>query len=67
MLLIRVQWVQTDLGTADAHLSVDDSVSSVLEIIDRADFQQSGKFVTVNVPGTVMYGRELYDGSERPW
>ena len=59
--------MRTDLGTEDAHLSVDDSVRSILDIIDGANAQLSGKFVTVNVPGTIMYGSELYDGSERPW
>ena len=59
--------MRTDLGTEDAHLSVDDSVKSILDIIVGANVEQSGKFVTVNVPGTLMYGRELYDGSERPW
>ncbi|KAH7347018.1 short-chain dehydrogenase/reductase SDR [Pyrenochaeta sp. MPI-SDFR-AT-0127] len=67
VLAICPGWVRTDLGTDAAHLSVDDSVNSIIDIIKRAGTHQSGKFLTVDVPGTILHGRELYDGSERPW
>ncbi|KAH7394637.1 short-chain dehydrogenase/reductase SDR [Pyrenochaeta sp. MPI-SDFR-AT-0127] len=67
VLAICPGWVRTDLGTDAAHLSVDDSVNSIIDIIERAGTHQSGKFLTVDVPGTILHGRELYDGSERPW
>ena len=47
-------WVKTDMGGARAPLTVEESVSSLLALIDRADASFGGRFME-------------RDGSEVPW
>ncbi len=39
-------WVQTDMGGKDADLSVDESVSGMLRVLDNLSLEQSGQFLT---------------------
>ena len=47
-------WVQTDMGGAGATLEVPESVTAMIETIDRLTRAQSGSFVN-------------YDGAPLPW
>ncbi|CAJ0545129.1 Ff.00g086020.m01.CDS01 [Fusarium sp. VM40] len=60
-------WVKTDLGSQAAHISVEQSVNGLVDIIFNADVSKTGGFQVVKVPGFEINGRELYDGSNRPW
>ncbi len=43
-LLVSPGWVSTDMGGADAELGVEESVASLIELIDRADRSMHGGF-----------------------
>ncbi|KAL3419682.1 short chain oxidoreductase [Phlyctema vagabunda] len=61
-------WVKTDLGTAYADLTVDESVKAVLERLHGAGKDANGKFFNVKIPGWEK--RETgnqYPGGEEPW
>ncbi|KAH6960293.1 dehydrogenase [Fusarium avenaceum] len=60
-------WVKTDLGSQAAHISVEQSVNGLVDIIFNADVNKTGSFQVVKVPGFELDGQELYDGSNRPW
>ncbi len=47
-------WVQTDMGGANAPLSVEDSVQGLLEVMDGLSTADSGRFLN-------------YNGEEIPW
>lgn len=47
-------WVQTDMGGAEATLTVDQSISGMLQVISGLNAQSNGKFYN-------------YDGQEMPW
>jgi NAD(P)-dependent dehydrogenase (short-subunit alcohol dehydrogenase family) len=47
-------WVQTDMGGAEAELTVQESVSSLIELIDGLTLSRSGRFLKWN-------------GEEHPW
>ena len=53
-LAIHPGWVKTDMGGTDADLTVEDSVSNMLRVIDGATPAQSGAFLS-------------YDGTPLPW
>lgn len=66
-LTILSQWVKTDLGGKDdADLTVDESVKGILETVDKIDIKDTGKFLTIRVPGWETRQKQ-YDGSVRPW
>ena len=52
--LLHPGWVKTDMGGPNALLTAEESVSSMLSLISRLDWQDSGKFLA-------------YDGAEIPW
>lgn len=67
VLTILSQWVKTDLGGKDsADLTVDESVNGILETADKIDIKDTGKFLTIRVPGWEN-AQKQYDGSVRPW
>ena len=47
-------WVKTDMGGPDAKISVEESVSGMLQVIDRLSAADSGSFVQ-------------WDGKGCPW
>ncbi|WZH40711.1 short-chain dehydrogenase/reductase SDR [Fusarium acuminatum] len=67
VLAVCPGWVKTDLGSEAAHISVEQSVKGLVDIVSNADVSKTGSFQVVKVPGLKIDGRELYDGSNRPW
>lgn len=53
-LAVHPGWVQTDMGGKEAHLTVDQSVTGLVGVLDRAKDSESGKFWN-------------YDGTGLPW
>lgn len=51
---IHPGWVRTDMGGASALLSIEESVSGMVQVIDTAGIDDGGSFLG-------------YDGSEIPW
>ena len=47
-------WVQTDMGGPNAPLTPDESIASMLEVIDRLGPDDNGRFLN-------------YDGTTIPW
>ncbi|KAL0260173.1 hypothetical protein SLS55_005919 [Diplodia seriata] len=60
-------WVKTELGTEHAHLTIEQSVNGISEIVFRVTATDTGKFFSVNVPEFETDGQKLYNGSCRPW
>ncbi len=54
VMVLHPGWVRTDMGGPQGELSVEQSVSRLLELIHRADKSDSGKFLDI-------------DGTEIPW
>jgi len=61
------QWCQTDMGSQAAHLTAEESATGVLRVISSHSAADSGKFFVVDVPGKLIDGEAMYDGSARPW
>ncbi|PNS21057.1 hypothetical protein CAC42_3394 [Sphaceloma murrayae] len=59
-------WVKTDMGTQNANIEVHESAAGIVEIVQRITTADSGKFVTVRVPGWEESAAG-YNGGERPW
>lgn len=53
-VVIHPGWVQTDMGGRRAHLTVDESVEGILNVVDGLDAGDSGRFLAWN-------------GEEIPW
>ena len=53
-VVLHPGWVQTDMGGAQATLTIDQSVPSMVKVIDGLGPAQNGHFIN-------------YDGSEIPW
>lgn len=53
-VLLHPGWVRTDMGGSSARLSVEESVSAMLKVIDHLALSDSGKFLNQN-------------GGEEPW
>ncbi|EYE92425.1 SDR family oxidoreductase [Aspergillus ruber CBS 135680] len=67
-LAISPGWVRTNLGGDAADLSVEQSSTGVLEIIDNATKADNGKFYNIKVPGWEnAEGLNRYDGLQYPW
>ena len=47
-------WVKTDMGGANAPVSIDESVEGMVRVIETTDIEDTGKFLN-------------YDGRELPW
>ncbi|CAG8255128.1 unnamed protein product [Penicillium salamii] len=61
-------WLRTDLGSARADFSVETGAEKVLDIIQRAKLEHSGKFINIHIPGwEAGDGADQYDGNEIPW
>ncbi|KAJ5751962.1 hypothetical protein N7520_008879 [Penicillium odoratum] len=61
-------WVKTDMGSAYADLTVDQSANATLDIVLRAGKAENGKFFNVLVPGWEnAEGINQYDGAQPPW
>ncbi|KAH8828967.1 hypothetical protein DL96DRAFT_1696015 [Flagelloscypha sp. PMI_526] len=61
-------WVKTDLGSEQADLSVDQSVTAILDIFSNASVEDNGKFFNVHVPGWENApGLNQYAGGEVDW
>lgn len=70
MLIITSQWVKTDTRGGDAaDLTPAESIAGILEIADQIDVKDTGKFLTIRVPGWEKHENHVkrYDGSVRPW
>lgn len=69
LFLTLPQWLKTDLGSQNADLPVEVGVSSLKDIILKADRSQNGKFLNIHVPGWKKEGKgpEVYEGEEVPW
>lgn len=66
-LTILLQWVKTDMGGKDdADLTPDESIKGILEIADKINVKDTGKFLTIRVPGWENHEKQ-YNGSVRPW
>lgn len=67
VLIILPQWVNTDMGGKDsADLTLDESIKGFLETANKIDVKDTGKFLTIRVPGWENHETQ-YDGSVRPW
>lgn len=67
LLTTLSQWVKTDMGGKDsADLTLDESIKGILEMADKIDAKDTGKFLTIRVPGWETHEKQ-YDGSVRPW
>ncbi|GIZ43347.1 hypothetical protein CKM354_000657900 [Cercospora kikuchii] len=68
-LAVSPGWLKTDLGSQNADLPVEVGVSSLKDIILKADRSQNGKFLNIHVPGWKKEGKgpEVYEGEEVPW
>ncbi len=53
-LVIDPGWVKTDMGGPNAHLTPEESISHVIDVINRATLKDTGKFLR-------------WDGAEVPW
>ena len=47
-------WVKTDMGGPNAPVSIDKSIEGMIEVIERTDIKDTGRFLN-------------YDGTELPW
>ena len=54
VVIFHPGWVQTDMGGSAASLSPDQSVASMVSVIGKLTFKESGRFLN-------------YDGSDLPW
>ncbi|NOH79314.1 SDR family oxidoreductase [Vibrio sp. RE86] len=54
VLALHPGWVQTEMGGPNALIDTDTSAAGLVQVINNADQNQSGKFIN-------------YDGSELPW
>lgn len=54
VMILHPGWVRTDMGGSNGELSVEQSVSMLMALINHADMRQSGKFLDI-------------DGTEIPW
>ena len=52
--LLHPGWVKTDMGGPNALITTEESVSSMISLVNRLGWQDSGKFLA-------------YDGTEIPW
>ncbi|KAL3480889.1 hypothetical protein BJX99DRAFT_254216 [Aspergillus californicus] len=55
-------WVKTDLGSQHADLSVETSISALLDILHRTGKEGNARFLNVYIPGW-----DKYAGGELPW
>lgn len=53
-------------GKDIADLTPDQSIKGILETVDKIDAKDTGKFLTIKVPGWENSEKQ-YDGSVRPW
>ncbi|EKG12752.1 Short-chain dehydrogenase/reductase SDR [Macrophomina phaseolina MS6] len=61
-------WIKTDLGSANADLTIEQGSSATLDIVLRVKEADNGKFFNVHVPGWEnAKGPNKYDGAEVPW
>lgn len=49
-----------------ADLTAEESIEGILEAADKIDAKDTGKFLTIRVPGWENHEKR-YDGSVRPW
>ena len=62
------QWLQTDLGSAQADLPVEKGSAGVLDIVNKADKAVNGQFFNIKVAGWENNpGLNQYDGANPPW
>ena len=47
-------WVKTDMGGPNAPVQIDESIKGMMQVIDRTDIRDTGRFLN-------------YDGKELPW
>lgn len=62
LLLTIAQWLQTDMGGADADLTVEEGAKAVVDLVMSADQECNGRFKNIHVPGWAGYA-----GQEIPW
>lgn len=53
-VVIHPGWVRTDMGGANASISVEESVRGMMGVLDRLSSQEHGRFLT-------------WEGAEHPW
>lgn len=55
------------MGSEGAHLTAEESANGGLRVLASHGAADSGKFFVVDVPGKLIDGQSMYDGSGRPW
>lgn len=60
--------MKTDLGGPRADLDVETGAKSVVDVVQKANPEQNGKFLNIHVPGwEEAEGLNQYGGGELPW
>ena len=57
-----MQWLKTDMGGDDAHLTAQEGAQAVLNVVDKADINSSGTFKNIDAPGW-----DMYNGKDIAW
>ncbi|KAJ5893317.1 Short-chain dehydrogenase/reductase SDR [Penicillium taxi] len=67
-LAVSPGWLRTDLGSSYADLPVETGAEKVMDIVQKANTEQNGKYLTIHVPGwEYAEGINQYPGGEVPW
>lgn len=66
--IVTRQWLQTEMGGANAHLSVERGAKAVLEAVHERGKEANGHFVDIRIDGWEdTMGMNLYSGADLPW
>ncbi|KAI4723287.1 NAD(P)-binding protein [Aureobasidium sp. EXF-10727] len=66
ILAVSPGWLRTDMGSANADLSVEAGVAEVKRLILESSKEHNGRFLNIKVPKTDEMMWE-YDGKDIPW
>ncbi|KAJ5171661.1 hypothetical protein N7492_004254 [Penicillium capsulatum] len=66
-LAISPGWLRTDLGGSRADLPVEVGAEKVVDLVQKASPEDSGKFWNIHVPGWEDSPRDPYHGGQVPW
>ena len=62
IMLIRSQWLQSDMGGKGADLTLPQGAEAVWNVVEFAGASDNGRFKNIYVPGW-----KAYDGQDIPW